>query len=129
MKTGSFVSARANALNDLARQRADVRPAVAADFRFIVHAAQSDAHELAAHRARDGFAERSFAHARRPDEAQDRSLHPRLQLLHRQVIQDAFLDLFQVVVILVQNVLRLLDVDSSALPEDFVHGSDVIHSR
>ena len=127
--TGSFVSARFNALNDLARQRADVRPAMAANFRFIVHAAQSDAHEFAAQRSRDRLAERSLAHARRPDEAQDRPLHARLQFLHRQVIEDALLDLLQIVVIFVENLCGPWRCRSPRCPEDLVHGSDVIHSR
>ncbi len=97
----------ANSLNDLPRQRADVRAAMAADFRFVVHSAERDAHELAAHRARNRLPERGLAHAGRPDEAQDRPLHSRLQLLHRQVIEHALLHLHQVVVILVEDFLRL----------------------
>ena len=72
-----------------------------ADFRFIMHAAQRDAHKLPSQRASNGFSERSLAHARRPDEAQDWSLHPRLQFFHRQVIEDALFHLHQVVVVLV----------------------------
>jgi hypothetical protein len=37
-------------LDDLARQRADVRAAVAADLRLVAHAAERHAHELAAQR-------------------------------------------------------------------------------
>ena len=106
-----MVSARLDALNDLAGQRADIGAAMAANFRFVVHTAQRDAHELASQRARNGFAERRLADARRPDEAQDRSLHTRLQFLDRQVIENAFLDLHQVVVIFVENGLRLGNVD------------------
>ena len=68
----------ADALNDLPGQRADVRAAMAANLGLVVHAAQRDAHELASQGARDGFAQRSLAHARRPDEAQDRTFHARL---------------------------------------------------
>src|SRR5256885_1158673 len=62
-----------------------------ADFRFVVHAAQGDAHEFPAQRSRDGLAQRSFAHARRPHKAKDRTFHARLQFLYRQVVQDALL--------------------------------------
>ena len=99
-----------DALNDLAGQRADVGAPVAADFRFVVHPAERNADELAAHGPRDRFSKRGLAHARRPDEAQDRALHPRLQLLHREVIEDALLHLHQVEVILVENLLGLGDV-------------------
>ena len=67
----------ANALNDLSRQRADVSAPVTANLGFVVHAAQRDADELASQRARDRLAQRSFAHARRSDEAKDRPLHVR----------------------------------------------------
>ncbi len=47
----------ANSLDDLSRQSADVRPAMAADFRLIVHASHRDAHEFAAQGSRNGFSE------------------------------------------------------------------------
>src|SRR5437879_7553840 len=74
-------------LNNLSRQRADVRAPVAADFRLVVHTAKSDAHEFAPQRTRDGLAKRCLAHARRAHEAKNWSLHSRLKLLHRQVIE------------------------------------------
>ncbi len=95
---------------------ADIGAAVAADFGFVVHAAERNAHELASQRAGNRLAERGFAHAWRPEEAQDRTFHPRLQLLHRQVIEDALLDLFEIVVILVENLLALDDIDFRRRP-------------
>ena len=65
----------ADALDDLSGQSADVGAAMAADFRFIVHAAERDADELAAQGARDRLAERSLADSWRSDEAEDRTLH------------------------------------------------------
>ena len=85
---------------------------MAADFRFVADAAERDADELAVHRARDRLAERGLADARRADEAEDRPLDlrrralPHLQLLHRQVLDDALLDLVEVVVILVEDRAR-----------------------
>ena len=64
----------AHALDDVARQRADVGAPVAADLRLVVHAAQAHAHELAPGRLRDALAERGLADAGRADEAQDRAL-------------------------------------------------------
>ena len=72
MKTGSFVSGAPYPLNDLSRQRPDVSAPVAANFRFVVHSAERQTRELASQGARNGFAQRSFAHARRPDKAQNR---------------------------------------------------------
>ena len=44
------------ALDDLSRQSADVRAAMSADFRFIVHAAQCQPHKFSSQSASDGFA-------------------------------------------------------------------------
>src|SRR5258708_36335522 len=54
-------------LNDIAGQGADIGPPVAADFRFIMHAAKTDADERPIHRARDRLAQRSLPDAGRPD--------------------------------------------------------------
>ena len=75
-----------------------------ADFRFVTHAAKRHAHEFAARGLRDRFAERGLADARRSDEAQDRALHLAGALLHREIFEDAFLDLLEAVMIVVQHV-------------------------
>ena len=111
MKTGLRVPALRERLDDAARQRADVGAAVAADLGLVVHAAQADAHELAAQRAGDALAERRLAHARRADEAQDRAAALRVELAHRQVLEDALLDLLEAVVVVVEDAARPLDVD------------------
>ena len=87
---------------------------MAADFRLVVHTAKSDAHEFAPQRTRDGLAKRRLAHARRAHEAKNRSLHSRLKLLHRQVIEDALFHLLQIVVVFIENLVRLHDVDFRA---------------
>ena len=101
----------AQALHDLARHRADVRASMAADLGFVVDAAQARAHELETERARDALAERGLADAGRADEAQDRAAAVRVQLAHREVLEDAPLDLVEAVVIGVENLARLRDVD------------------
>ena len=83
---------------------------MAADLRFVAHAAERDAHELAVHRPRDRLAERGLADARRADEAEDRPLHRSpfaASASHRQVLDDALLDLVEIVVILVEHLARL----------------------
>ena len=80
-------------LDDLARQGADVRPAMAADLGLVAHAAQRDAVELAAHGPGDGAAERCLADSWRAHEAEDRVLAVGPDLLHREVLEDAVLDL------------------------------------
>ena len=93
------------ALQHLARHRADVGAAVATDLGLVAHAAERHAHELAPGRARHALAERGLADARRPDEAQDRRLDLVDALLHREVLEDAVLDLVQPVVVLVEHLL------------------------
>ena len=101
----------AQVLDDVARQRADVGAAMAADLRLVVHAAQAHAHELAPGRPRDALAERGLAHAGRADEAQDRALARGIELAHREKLEDAPLDLLQPVMVLVEDAPRLGDVD------------------
>ncbi len=84
---------------------------MAADFRLVAHAAQRQAHELAAGGLGDRTAERGLADARRTHQAQDRTLQRIGPALHRQVLEDALLDLVQAVVVLVEDPLGLDDVD------------------
>src|SRR6267142_3754494 len=58
-----------DALNNLSRQRADVRAPVSADFRFIVHATQGDTHEFASQRTSNRLAQLGLAYAWGPNEA------------------------------------------------------------
>ena len=90
-------------LDDLARHGPDIGPAVAADFGFVTHPAQRNADEFAPRGLGDRAAQRSLAHARRSDEAQDRPLQLLAAGLHRQVFDDPFLDLFQAIVIGIQD--------------------------
>ena len=85
---------------------ADVGAAMAANLGFVAHAAERDAHELPLHRARDRLAERRLADARRADEAEDRPLHVAFELAHGEVLDDALLDLVEVVVIFVEHAAR-----------------------
>src|SRR5690606_10699368 len=101
----------ADALDDRARQRPDVRAPVSADLRLVVHAAQARADELEPDRARDALAERSLADARRADEAQDRAPAFRVELSNCEVFENAPLDLLEAVVVLVEDLTRLRDVD------------------
>ena len=98
--------------DDLARQRADVGAAVAADLGLVAHAAQRLAHELAAGRAGDRAAERGLADAGRADEAQDRALELVGARLDREIFDDPVLDLLEPVMVLVEHRLGFGDVAS-----------------
>ncbi len=101
----------ADALQDVAGQRADIGAAVAADLGLVMRAAEADPDEFAARRARDALAERGLADAGRPDKAQDRAAAVRVQLVDREEFEDAPLDLLQPVMVLVEDAARLGDVD------------------
>src|SRR5258706_14212385 len=95
----------AHGLNDLAGLEADIGASVAADLRLIVHAAEREAHEVAARRPRDRPAERGLADAGRADQAQDRPGQLVGTLLDGEVFDDPLLDLLQAEVIVVENLL------------------------
>ena len=76
---------------------------MAANLGFVAHAAKRDADELPLHRAGDGLAERGLADAGRADEAEDRALHVAFELADREVLDDALLDLVEIVVIFVEH--------------------------
>src|SRR5581483_12341181 len=86
-------------------------PAVSPDLRLVAHAAEREPHELPAHGARDGAAERRLADTRRPDEAEDRALGLLPELTDREVLEDAVLDLVEAEVILVEDRAGVRDVE------------------
>ena len=98
-------------LDDPARHGADVGLAVAPDFGFIPHAAEGHADILPAQRLGDGLAERGLADARRAVQANDGGLHVALQLEHGEVLDDALLDLFQSIVVLIEDLLGVGEVE------------------
>ena len=93
----------AHVLQNLARHGTDIRTTMAADFGLVAHAAQRHAHEFAVGGTRDRLAQRSLAHPRRTDQTQDGCLHPVHALLHSQVFKNAFLDLFQTIVVFFEH--------------------------
>ncbi len=100
---------------------------MAADLRLVVHAAEADAHELAAHGAGDRLAERGLADAGRPDEAQDRRLAVRRELAHGEIFDDPPLDLFQAEMVGVEN--RRASAISIGFSSGSAQGSSISQSR
>ena len=123
----------AHRLDDLAGHRADIGAPMAADLRFVAHAAERHAHELAARRLGDRLAERGLADAGRPDEAQDRPRQLVGALLHGEIFDDALLDLVEAEMIGVEDRLRgrqvLLDL-RALLPRDRQQPVEIVaHDR
>ena len=93
-------------------QRADVRPAVAADLGLVADAAEGDPDELPAERARDRLAERGLADAGRTGQQDHRAraaaadhLEPALgaAAADGEVLHDPLLDLVEPVVVGVEH--------------------------
>src|SRR6185295_20141031 len=100
----------AHRLDDLSGHRADIGASVTADLRLVTNATERYANEFAAGRLGDRLAERGLAHAGRPDETEDRSGQLVGPLLDREILDDAFLDLLQAIVIGVENLLGQIQV-------------------
>ena len=83
-----------------------------ADLGLVADAAEAHAHELASERAGDRLAQRRLADAGGPDEAEDGSAALVLDLAlapeaaHRQVLEDAVLDLFEAGVVGLEHCAR-----------------------
>src|SRR5579859_7103385 len=86
-------------LDNLAREGTDIGAAMTANFGLIPNATEGDADELAPGCAADGHSERSFAHAGRSDQTQDRAARILDQLTHREIFEDALFDLLEPVMI------------------------------
>jgi hypothetical protein len=131
--SGFVVLALLHPLDDLAGHRADIGAPVATDLGLVAHATQADADELAPRRPRHRPAERGLAHARRADEAQDRALQLFRALLHGKIFDDPFLDLFQPVMIVVEDLLGAAEILLHAAlhpPRDRQHPFEIVaHHR
>ena len=88
-----------------ARHSTDIGTAMAADFGFVVEAAECDADVFAVHGFGDAFAEGGFAGAWRTYEAEYGAFEVAFELEDGDVFHDAFLDFFHAVVVAVKNFL------------------------
>src|SRR4029453_6142680 len=97
-------------LDDTARHRANVSAAMTADFRLIAHPAEADPHKFSAQRVGNRLTETGFANARRPEKTENRAVPLRIEFAYCQIFDQPFLDLFQIVMIAIENFLRLIEV-------------------
>ena len=119
----------AHVLQHLARHRADIGTTVTTNLGLVTHAAQRHAHELAVGGAGNRLPQRGLAYTGRPDQAQDRRLELVDTLLHREVFQDALLDLFQAKVVFVEDGFGGIDFLTDLgllLPRQIKQGFDVV---
>ena len=125
-------------LQDAARHGADVGAAVAANLRFVPHAAERDAGELAAQRVGDAAAERGLAHAGRADEAENRPLDLLAEREHGEEFEQALLHLREAKMLFVKDARGLDQIEfvggftvpgQAENPVEVVPGDGVIWSR
>ncbi len=80
---------------------------MSADFSLVLHAAQTHAHERSAQRASDRVRNARLAHAGRADKAENGRFQRIRQLVHSKVFDDAFLDFFQTVMVVVERLFHV----------------------
>lgn len=100
-----------DALNDTPRHGADIGAAMATYLGLVVHAAEGHADILAAEGGGDALAQRGLAGARRADEAEDRRLHVALEGEDGDMLEDAVLDLFDAVMVLVEHLAGMVELE------------------
>ena len=105
-----------NAGDDAPRHRADIGLPVAADLRFVVHAAEGDAGAFPVRCAGTAHGDARFADARRPYETEHPALDLRGELPYGKILQYTVLDLRKTVVILIQNLFRVGDIGDVLRP-------------
>jgi len=90
-------------IDDAAGHGADIGLAMAADIRFVPHAAQTESGQLAVHSLGYGDGDRGFAYAGRANQTQNLALGVGVDLLYSDELQNTLLDLIKAKVLLVQN--------------------------
>ena len=84
---------------------------MATDLCLVVQTTQRHTHVLTFHGGGDGFAKGSLTHTRRTVETDNRTLLVASQGEYGHVLQDALLHLLHAVVVLVEDLLRTLQVE------------------
>src|SRR5690349_14088730 len=98
-------------LNDIAWQGAYISTPMSANFGFVVHTAEAEAHELAPGCAGNALTERGLADTWRTDKTKDRAFAVGVELTHGQIFENAALDLHESIVIFIEDAARLWDIE------------------
>jgi hypothetical protein len=100
-----------------------------ADLGFITHPAEAQAYELPAQRVSDGLAEAGLANAGRPEETEDGAVAGGVEFPYRKILDEAPLDLFQVVMVAIEDLLGVVEIElvfREFAPRQFSQGFDVV---
>src|ERR1700676_2835987 len=82
-----------------------------ANFRFVANATETDPREFAAKRISDRLTETGFADPGRPEETHDWAVTFWVEFAHREILDQPLLHLFQIVVIAIEDLLRLIEIE------------------
>src|SRR5262249_7947330 len=88
----------------------DIGTTMAANLSFIANATQRDANKLATRGVSDGHGERSLADAWRADKTENGAFRIFDELAHGQEFEDAFFNLFEAIVLFVEDLFGSFDV-------------------
>src|SRR5437899_10245922 len=83
---------------------------MSANFRFVTHTAEADPDKFAAQSVGNRLAETRFAYARWAEKTEDRPMPLRIEFAHCQIFDQPFFHLFQIVMIAIENFLRLIEI-------------------
>src|SRR5262249_28930462 len=92
-------------------ERTNIRPPVPSKLRLVSYSAKRHPFELATHRSPNRLSETRLTDSRWAHETKDGSLGLRVQFDDREMLENAIFDLLEIVVILVQNLSRVLQVE------------------
>ena len=92
-----------NGLKDAARHRADIRPAVSPEFRFIMDPAEAEPLERPPQRPGDGLPQTGLPDPGRTDQTQNRGLRRGVEFQHGEMLNDPLLHFFDAVMVFVQD--------------------------
>ena len=101
--------------DDAAWNGSDIGSSVSANLRFVPDAAQGHSDKIPVDGSGNRLGNGRFSDSRRSYKAQNRPLQALRELNHCQVFQYPFLDLFQSMMILIENLFRLGKIDVSFL--------------
>ena len=116
-------------VDDASGHGSNVGLPVTADVGFVADTAERYADILPLHRTCDRGSKRGLADSGRADKAENLVLQIGIELLDREVFDDAFLDFFQTVVIGIEDFLRRVDIVAVfrfLVPRNFKAGVEII---
>src|SRR5262245_32424873 len=103
-----------------------------ANLSFITHSAETDPHKFAAEGIGDRLTQTGFAHAGRPEKTEDRAVALRIEFSYRKIFDESFLNFFQIVVIAIKDLLRLIEIEivvAQFVPWQIGNNFDVTHDH